>query len=244
MSSTSSADSGKYRRNTKKHTSIQVVDKKAETRHIFKVKYYNDKIHTTVTHTESAVEKWIDDVYKSFVDRLGNLVVGLDIEQVQNNKVDVLQLCVGHKCLIFQFFGCDKDQVPASLVHFLNDHDIKFVGAGIDRVAEKLLVDYGMSISSKSEDLGRLADNKLGTRGLYHAKLNSLVNIVLGEHLHHEPKYTRITFSRWDRDYLKNEQVEHACLDAYASFKLGLYLSLLPSPKETNKAKAICPGAI
>ncbi|KAI3841465.1 hypothetical protein MKX03_019448 [Papaver bracteatum] len=241
MSSTSNADGntngGKHRRYPKKHTSIEVVDKKAETHHMFKVRYYNDKIHTTVTHTESIVERWIDLVYKSIAYKLGNLVVGLDIKRVRNNEeVDVLQLCDGHRCLIFQFFGCDKDQVPQSLVYFLNDHKIKFVGAGIDRVADKLLVDYGLSIST-TEDLGRLADNKLGTRGLYQAELNSLVNIVLGKHLHHQPKFTRIAFSRWDRDYLKNEQVEYACLDAYASFELGLYLLPLPAPKETKQSQ-------
>ncbi|KAI3913105.1 hypothetical protein MKW98_007121 [Papaver atlanticum] len=223
MSSTSNAEGntngGKHRRYPKKHTSIEVVDKKAE------------------THHKSIVEQWIDVVYKSFADKLGNLVVGLDIKRVRNNEeVDVLQLCVGHRCLIFQFFARNKDQVPKSLVDFLNDHKIKFVGAGIDRVADKLLVDYGLRIST-TEDLGNLADRKLGTRGLYQAELNSLVNIVLGQHLHHQPQFRRITFSRWGRDYLKNEQVEYACLDAYASFKLGLYLLPLPAPKETKQSQ-------
>ncbi|KAI3944699.1 hypothetical protein MKW98_021157 [Papaver atlanticum] len=175
MSSTSSA---------KKHTSIEVVEKKTETHHTFKVKYYNDKIYTTVTHTASVVDQWIEGVDTTFAVKLKleNLVVGLDIERVRNNKVD--------------FFGRDKNQVPKTLVDFLNDQRIKFVGAGIDFLADKIL---------------------FGTRGLYQSELNSLVNIMLGKHLHHEPKFTRITLSRWDRDILKNEKVEYACLDAYTS---------------------------
>ncbi|KAI3914485.1 hypothetical protein MKW92_052910 [Papaver armeniacum] len=231
-----STNGGKYRQYTKKHTSIQVVDKKTETHHTFKVKYYNDKISTTVTHTASIVDQWIDEVYKSLANKFDKLVVGLDIEWVRNNKVDVLQLCCARRCLIFQFFGCDKNQVPKSLVDFLNDGRIIFVGAGIDEAAHKLSIDYGLSIATtRSEDLGRLADYKLGTRGLYQLDLSSLVNIVQGKLLHLQPKYRRISCSRWDRDTLKNEQVEYACLDAYASFKLGLSLLLLPAPKESQE---------
>ncbi|RZC45042.1 hypothetical protein C5167_037991 [Papaver somniferum] len=130
-----------------------------ETHHTFKVRYYNDTIRTTVTHTASVVDQWIKDVYTEFADKLklDELVVGLDIEWARHNKVD--------------------------------DDRIKFVRAGILEV-----------------------------------------NIVLGKHLHLQPKFGRITFSRWDRDTLKNEQVEYACLDAYASFKLGLYLLPLKNP--------------
>ncbi|KAI3854375.1 hypothetical protein MKW92_004300 [Papaver armeniacum] len=228
-----STKGGKYRQYPKKHTSIQVVDKKTETHHTFKVRYYNDTIRTTVTHTASVVDRWIENVYTDFADilKLDELVVGLDIEWARNNKVDVLQLCLAHRCLIFQFFGRDKDQVPKSLVNFLNDDRIIFVRAGIAEAAHKLSIDYGLSIAT-TEDLGRSADYKLGTQGLYQVDLNSLVNIVLGQHLHLQPKFTRITFSRWDRDTLKNDQVEYACLDAYASFKLGLHLLLLPAPKK------------
>ncbi|XP_026396719.1 Werner Syndrome-like exonuclease [Papaver somniferum] len=175
-----------------------------------------------VTHTESVVDQWIEDVYNDYADKLdnGNLVVGLDIEWARHNKVDVLQLCFAHRCLIYQFFD---NEVPESLITFLNDDGIIFVRAGIDEAAHKLLVDYGLNVA-RTQDLGRLADCKLGTQGLYQLDLNSLVNIVLGQHLHLQPKFRRISFSRWDRDTLKNEQVEYACLDAYASFKLGLYL--------------------
>ncbi|KAI3855993.1 hypothetical protein MKX03_031026 [Papaver bracteatum] len=226
---TSSADGGstnnggEYRMYPKKHTSIQVVDKKTETHHTFKVKYYNDKIDTTVTHTESIVDEWIKGVYKSYAaNKIDDPVVSLDIEWVRNNK----------------FFGCDKNQVPESLVDFLNDERIIFVRSGIDEAAHKLWFDYGLGIATRaaliatSEDLGRLTDYKIGTAGLYQLDLNSLVNIVLGKHLHLQPKFGRITFSRWDRNTLKNEQVEYACLDAYASFKIGLHLLRLLAPKE------------
>ncbi|KAI3875828.1 hypothetical protein MKX03_023751 [Papaver bracteatum] len=208
----SSTNGGKYRQHYTKHTSIQVVDKNRETHHIFKVRYYDDTIFTTVTHTASVVDQWIRNVYTDFADKLklDDLVVGLDIEWARHNKVDVLQLCFAHSCLIYQ---------------------IIFVRAGIDEATNKLSIDYGLSIA-RNQDLGSLVDSMLGTLGLYQLDLNSLVNIVLGKHIHLQPKFRRITFRRWDMNTLKNEQVEYACLDDYASFKLGLYL-LRPSSEES-----------
>ncbi|KAI3974748.1 hypothetical protein MKX01_037544 [Papaver californicum] len=170
-SSSSSADGSRstngkgaqYSRNS----SITVIDNKTETHHTFDVSFYNDTIRTTVTPVESIVDQWIADVYASFGSKIkeegSNLIVGLDIEWVrlhetsQRYVVAVLQLCLAHQCLIFQFLGRDKEQVPESLVEFLNDERIVFVGAGIDQDARKLWVDYGLNVA-RSEDLGSLAD--------------------------------------------------------------------------------------
>ncbi|KAI3964845.1 hypothetical protein MKW92_011773 [Papaver armeniacum] len=225
----------------------------------FNVKFDKDNIYTTLTSKTSSVDKWIADVYNSFPTQIENqnLVVGLDIEWVRlwgqtglPNKVDVLQLSLAHKCLIFQFFGCDgdKNQVPVSLGKFLDDKRIIFVGSGIDHDARKLWVDWGLNVA-RSEELAGLAEYKLGgSEGIYKAGLKDLMLEVLGQDL---PKHVGLTLSRWD-GALSMNQIMYACLDAYASFKLGMELrrrkkvnkgfinryprrELIMSPKQTNQ---------
>ncbi|MCL7049235.1 hypothetical protein MKW94_008543 [Papaver nudicaule] len=220
-------------------TSFQVVDTKTETHHTFNVGYNDDIIRTTVTPEASIVDEWIEDLYASIEEfPEEGLVVGLDIEWVrlqetsQRNKIDVLQLCFDKQCLIFQFFGCDK--VSEKLGNFLSDSRIVFVGSGIDKDARKLFVDYDLFVA-RSEDLGPLADYKLGRKNLYKKNLKVLVEEVLGEKL---PKYGAITLSRWDigdkydKGHLRKEQVMHACLDAYASFRVGMDLIHRPDPSK------------
>ncbi|KAI3837403.1 hypothetical protein MKX03_022611 [Papaver bracteatum] len=232
-SSSCSSDGGPYQYYGNHHTSIQVIDKETETHHSFKVSFYNNPIQTTVTHTAYIVNRWIGDVYASYARYIENhnLIVGLDIEwvrlrEISRNKVAVLQLCLAHRCLIFQLFGRDKEQLPESLFDFLRDERIRFVGAGIDQDAYKLWVDYGLTVA-RTEDLAGLAAYKLGGERLHRAGLKSLIWHVLGKDL---AKHRMITLSRWDVDFLTDEQVEYACLDAYASFRLGFYLIGCPAP--------------
>ncbi|KAI3839133.1 hypothetical protein MKW92_038314 [Papaver armeniacum] len=218
-----------------KNSHIKVIDDKTETHHTFDVSFYTDIIRTTVTPETSIVDEWIKRVYESFHSKLedgNNLIVGLDIEWVrlcERNKVSVLQLCLAHQCLIFQFLGLPKHEVPESLIDFLNDGRIIFVGSGIDQDANKLWIDYGLNVARR-EDLAGLSDHKLGTKDLYQSGLQFLMWKVLGKNLH-KPK--GLTLSRWDFDFLTNEQVAYACLDAYASFKLGM--KLMHRPRTVNK---------
>ncbi|KAI3867593.1 hypothetical protein MKW98_005970 [Papaver atlanticum] len=219
-------------------TDIIVIDKETESHHTYDVRFNTDVIRTIVTDTASIVDEWIHGVYKSFSDKLkdgNNLIVGLDIEWVrlrednqnQRNRIAVLQLCSGNQCLIFQFFGCDK--IPESLINFVNDGRIIFVGSGIDQDARKLWVDYGLNVAI-SEELGGLADYTLGRSDCYRSGLKSLMYKVFGEVLH---KPRGITLSRWDYEFLKDEQVLYACIDAYASYLLGM--ELMPRREIVNK---------
>ncbi|KAI3964848.1 hypothetical protein MKW92_011776 [Papaver armeniacum] len=210
---------------------ITVIDKETESHHTFEVQFNTDVIRTIVTDRTSIVNQWIADVYEGFPDKLkdgNNLIVGLDIEWVrlretdQRNKIAVLQLCLENQCLIFQFFGRDKD-MPQNLINFLNDDRIMFVGAGIDQDARKLWVDWGLNVA-RSEELAGLAEYTLGRTDIYRAGLRSLMRIVLRKEL---PKPRGILLSRWDigdEGVLRDEQVRYACLDAYASYKIGMEL--------------------
>ncbi|KAI3867590.1 hypothetical protein MKW98_005967 [Papaver atlanticum] len=269
MSTTSSSadgsiNDGQYQYNDyHRYTCINFVDWETETNHqTFDVGFYNDKIRTTMVSTESVADQWIENVYSSFATHIenNNLVVGLDIEWLrlretsQRNEVAVLQLCLAHQCLIFLFFGLfgrskklQKLPVPESLAYFLNDERITFVGAGIDQDARKLWVDHGLTVA-RSEELADLADYTLRRTDLYRAGLKSLMWKVLGEDL---SKRRWITLSRWDNEILSDDQVEYACLDAYASFRLGIELmppapfnrypqeDIKKPPKETNQDQGV-----
>ncbi|KAI3847623.1 hypothetical protein MKX03_012935 [Papaver bracteatum] len=66
----------------------------------------------------------------------------------------------------------------------------------------KVWVDYALTVA-------RSEDYKLGGQRLYRAGLKSLMWHVLGEDL---PKRRVITLSRWDVDFLTDEQSAYACL--------------------------------
>ncbi|KAI3869549.1 hypothetical protein MKX03_012126 [Papaver bracteatum] len=190
------------------------------------VHFYNERIHTVVTNTASVVDEWILKIYDDFHNKLNNLVVGLDCEWKANfekgnrirNRLAVLQLCVAHQCLIFQF-KC-RDYIPASLYKFLNNEKFIFVGVGVDEDCDKLFDDYRLSVA-KTIDLRPLAVEKLKRKELKRAGLKSLADTVLARDL---PKPKKVTLSKWDAPFLTYRQIQYACLDAFVSFKLGIFL--------------------
>ncbi|KAI3908813.1 hypothetical protein MKW98_029363 [Papaver atlanticum] len=206
--------------------SIEELDVSQPTHHTYVVRFYNERIHTVVTHTASVVDEWISKIYNDFHNKLNNLVVGLDCEWKANfekgsniqNRVAVLQLCVAHRCLIFQFRW--RDYIPTSLYNFLNNEKFIFVGVGVDEDCDKLFDDYGLSVA-KAIDLRPLAVEKMKRKELKRSGLKSLADTVLARDL---PKPKKVTLSKWDADFLTYRQIQYACLDAFVSFKLGIVL--------------------
>ncbi|KAI3953834.1 hypothetical protein MKW98_017658 [Papaver atlanticum] len=204
---------------------IRELDVSQSTHHTYMVSFYNDRIYTVVTQTAWVVDEWISKIYNDFHDKLDNLVVGLDCEWRVNfkkgstrNKIAVLQLCVGHQCLIFQF-AC-RDYIPVSLHEFLNNEKFIFVGVGVAEDGDKLFEDYGLSVA-RTIDLRTLAAEKLDFEELEATGLKGLAFTVLRRDL---PKPKNVTLSRWDESFLTNRQIQYACLDAFVSFKLGIVL--------------------
>ena len=174
-------------------------------------------IETTVTDKANIVEEWIHLVLSRYAKNHG-MVVGLDTEWMrdQNNKtkVAILQLCVKDKCLIFQLFLMDN--IPQSLRSFLSAFNLKFVGVGIENDIERLKDDYGLECKN-GIDLATLAmtqcTNILSSRGLKH-----LAKRLVGLDM---KKSKDVCTSEWQSRVLTKDQVEYACIDAYASYKIG-----------------------
>ncbi|KAI3980758.1 hypothetical protein MKX01_025323 [Papaver californicum] len=221
------------------NVSIELVDKFKDTHHTYTVTYYKDKILTTVTRTRCTVDHWISEVYRHYNGKLNNLDIGLDIDWCRlrrdrgpGNKVDVLQLCLSRRCLIFQLSCCDD--IPNSVIEVLGNKKFIF-----------LLIDHGLKVG-RSEDLGSLADCKFANsfgdykrNELYKAGMKTLAKVVLNQDL---PKSRSITLKNWDRGLLSDNQIEYACLDSLVSYKLGTYLFNMDS--STNNSEKVVKEAV
>uniref|UniRef100_A0A7N0THU1 3'-5' exonuclease domain-containing protein n=1 Tax=Kalanchoe fedtschenkoi TaxID=63787 RepID=A0A7N0THU1_KALFE len=184
-------------------------------------------INTIVTHYTSVVKDWIEEIeyiHRFRINR-GKMVVGLDVEwrpQMQRNMprnpVAVIQLCVGHRCLIFQVLRCGG--VPLSLLEFLRNEDCTFVGVGIAGDVNKLWEDYELDVSN-AVDLRFLAADETECRWMRNAGIAALSRAVLGKAIR---KPRSVTMSDWSRARLTKEQVQYACVDAFLSFELGRVL--------------------
>ncbi|XP_057971399.1 3'-5' exonuclease-like [Malania oleifera] len=184
-----------------------------------------ETIRTLVTATPSMVDFWIFEIQHFHRRKLHRLIVGLDVEwrpnnrHYTNNPVAILQLCVGHRCLIFQLICAPH--IPQSLSRFLANPDYTFVGVGIAGDVEKMVEHYGLEVSN-TVDLGELAASALGVRELRTAGLKTLAREILGKEMQ-KPK--SVSRSRWDYKWLNRRQIQYACLDAFLSFEIGRILN-------------------
>ncbi|TKY73575.1 Werner Syndrome exonuclease [Spatholobus suberectus] len=173
-------------------------------------------IETIITYKASTVEEWIQLVSSSYAGK--QRVVGLDTEwmpaQNPKTKVAILQLCIENKCLIIQLFHMEN--IPQSLRSFLMDSDFKFVGVGVMNDLQMLKRDYGLE-SNKGIDVFRLAKEKWPNR-ISSGKLKDLAKELVGLDME---KSKDVCTSEWKSKELTQAQVEYACIDAYASYKIG-----------------------
>ncbi|KAF5207786.1 Werner syndrome-like exonuclease [Thalictrum thalictroides] len=203
--------------------SIQDIDSTSMEYSTYTVTIFNEVVHTVVTCTPTKVDEFITEILNTHQNN--PFIVGLDIEWRPNfnrnidNPVATLQLCIGRKCLIFQFLYAPS--IPKSLIDFLNNPSYKFVGIGIDEDVEKLLLDYSLRVANPV-DLRSFAVNQLNRNELKNAGLKEMARVVLDMEIS-KPK--RVTMSRWDVEWLTYDQVQYACVDAFLSFEIGMYMA-------------------
>ncbi|CAL4961532.1 unnamed protein product [Urochloa decumbens] len=179
------------------------------------VSFDEDCIDTTLTDSGDVVEWWLAETYR--MHRRGH-VAGLDVEwrpALTQSPVAVLQLCVGHRCLVFQILRADR--VPAMLAAFLADPRFTFVGVGVRDDAAKLRAGYALRVAN-AVDLRRLAADATGRPELLRAGLQALAWQVMGVQME-KPYHVRT--SAWDAPVLSDDQLMYACADAFASYEVG-----------------------
>ncbi|XP_055819456.1 uncharacterized protein LOC129888519 [Solanum dulcamara] len=189
------------------------------------IPFYRDQIEVTVTKKASEVDRWIGQTVHIHRRRLHKLLVGLDIEwratrnpTEETPSVALLQLCVGHRCILFQLLHADY--IPNSLFAFLGNPSFSFLGVGVHDDGVKLYTDYGLFVANPV-DLNKLAMVVHEIEAYGRIGLKRMAYEVLGKVM---KKPFNVTMSEWDAEELVYEQVEYACIDAFVSFKLGMNL--------------------
>ncbi|KAL6616030.1 hypothetical protein ACP70R_038300 [Stipagrostis hirtigluma subsp. patula] len=182
------------------------------------VSFDEDCIDTTLTDSGGVVEWWLRETYRAHRGELDGLIVGLDVEWRPSRvprPVAVLQICVAHRCLVFQIFHADY--VPNALSRFLASGRFVFVGVGVHDDAARLRAGYGLGVG-RAVDLRQLAADTLGRPELRRAGLQALAWEVMGVQME-KPHHVRV--SDWEARELTEDQFKYACADAFASFELG-----------------------
>ncbi|XP_074318826.1 3'-5' exonuclease-like [Silene latifolia] len=184
----------------------------------YQVTFAGKTIETTVTKSASTITDWINQI--PFNTLTTNQVVGLDLEwrphpvRSMSNTTATLQLCVDTKCLIVQLFYVDF--IPQSLKDFLSSSAFTFVGVEVADDARKLKSEYGLECN-KTDDVRAAAMRKWPYR-FRRPGLKDLAFDLLGLRM---DKTKRVTLTDWQAEVLTMDQIQYACIDAYASFRLG-----------------------
>ncbi|CAH9080201.1 unnamed protein product [Cuscuta epithymum] len=188
------------------------------------VQFGGKRIETTVTDRAAVANDWVTAIRSKHAGE-PTVVVGLDNEwrphpvSYMSNKSATLQLCVDEDCLILQLFHVDE--IPEELKRFLSDPTFVFVGVEVADDVRKLREEYGLECA-KSEDIRELAKEKWPGR-FRRPGLKDLAMEICGLNMR-KPKH--VCMSNWEVRELSLAQVEYACIDAYASYKIGQRLLL------------------
>ncbi|KAL6616029.1 hypothetical protein ACP70R_038299 [Stipagrostis hirtigluma subsp. patula] len=184
------------------------------------VSFHGDHITTTVTDSGDVVRSWVEETYRAHRRCPHRLVVGLDAKWRTSARhpgpVAVLQLCVGRRCLVFQILCADR--TPGALLDFAADRRrFTFVGVGIFDVTAKLRDEYGLRVG-RAVDLRGLAADMLGRVELWSAGLRELAWEVIGVEME---KPRQLRGKEWEERVLTDDQLKHACADAFAAMEVG-----------------------
>ncbi|XP_031390593.1 uncharacterized protein LOC116203064 [Punica granatum] len=162
------------------------------------VNFYNHKIEAFVTNDPNQVELWINTTEYLYDDRLYKLLLGLDLKWRSNfagngrdNLVALIQLCIGHRCLIFQVLW--TTHVPVRLYTFMSNPKYTFVGVGIWENTLKLLSDNRLWIM-RMVDIRQLAAMRFCDLELLSLGLKDLGARYPGKVLE---KPEAVTLSQW-----------------------------------------------
>lgn len=189
-----------------------------------RAKYYDlichdHRVNVIVTSKPAVVRKWVHSICYNRRHLLyrARLVVGLGVQWTPgtNTGAAAIQICVGHNCLIFQLQHAD--QSPAILRRFLSNPDITFVGVWNNRDAAMLSNSHHRLQVTRLVDLRHPASSDRDCS--LAASMETLASEILG--WNGMVKEEWVGRSDWDVEWLSEEQVRYASLDAFLSFLIG-----------------------
>lgn len=171
-----------------------------------------------MTNKSAVANEWAASMLSKYSGK--QTVVGLDNEwkpnfsRYTNNKLATLQLCIDNTCLIVQLFYLDE--IPQTLKKFLANPNFTFVGVEVGEDILKLKNEYGL-VCYNQADIRDVAKKKWPCR-YSRPGLKDLAYDICSLNM---PKPKHVSMSNWEATELSVSQVEYACIDAYASFKIG-----------------------
>ncbi|KAF0927802.1 hypothetical protein E2562_036222 [Oryza meyeriana var. granulata] len=194
------------------------------------------QVVATVTSHAGAARRWVYTTRWRLGCRLrhdGGATVGMGVQWTPpfratkggaEPRPGTLQLCVGHRCLVFQL--AHAGAVPAVLRRFLADDRVVFVAYGVRSDCRKLEEHHGLEVARTVElravpgigntSMERMAEEHLGWGGV--------------------SKPREVGTSRWDARRLTKMQVQYACVDAYLSFRLAVHVAAAPDSTSTSSS--------
>lgn len=208
---------------------------------MYLVSYSCEILEATVTNDTSIVEYWLQITVLSI--RQPYMIIGLNCEwgphpisPTTSHKISIMQFCVGTKCLIFQLSHMNFN-IPQSVKSFLSDSHNIFVGVGVEEIVSMLRNEYGICCENTLFDVRALAKKRFpfsfcGRPGLK-TLAYQLVKLPMWK-----PKKV-LLLSDFESLNLDKEQVKNACIDVYASYRIGHKLI-----KESNESVSGLLGVI
>uniref|UniRef100_A0A0D9WUR9 3'-5' exonuclease domain-containing protein n=1 Tax=Leersia perrieri TaxID=77586 RepID=A0A0D9WUR9_9ORYZ len=172
-----------------------------------------------VTPHPSFARRWVHTTRWLHRRHHRRLIVGLGVQWTPHTRrrgphlppPATIQLCVGHRCLVFQL--SQANSIPNAIRRFLADPRVTFVGSGNSHDRRMLGFYYGIHVASGCELRG------LARMG--NASMEDMADRLLGYRGIRKPFH--VAMSDWHVDFLSDEQVQYASLDAYLSFRLAVY---------------------
>ncbi|WVZ61482.1 hypothetical protein U9M48_011345 [Paspalum notatum var. saurae] len=188
----------------------------------YTVRVFDDRFASLATVCPADARRWVATTRwrHGGLLRRGRLVVGLGVQWTPSYQPlhgeppvpDTLQLCVGHRCLVYHLARADA--VPEGLRRFLADPRVTFVGSGAANDARMLSAHRGLHVRHGVE-LRSVA-------GTGNASVEDMAHRFLGYPGIHKPK--EVATSAWHAPRLSQDQVQYAAVDAYLAFRLGVHL--------------------
>jgi hypothetical protein len=190
---------------------------------IYTVDLDGTEITATVTAVSSVVKKWLNDTLYLRRDYINQLVVGLGVQWTPGGydpPADTMQLCVGRRCLIFQL--AHAEYILQRLRTFLQNPNHTFVGFWNHSDRRKLeSSEHELEMFDDPIDL-RYYTEDLCDEDLAGASVDEIVEKCVGYEVEQKRE---ISMSDWCDEYLSDEQVSYACVDAYCAFLMGKNIS-------------------
>ncbi|KAK1305568.1 hypothetical protein QJS10_CPA10g01693 [Acorus calamus] len=222
--------------------------------------HFFDVAHIATVVTASSVQAslWVYKFLYAYKDDDANnndnptrFLVGLDVKWRteyghQHNPVEVLQLCVEQRCLIFQICRCDA--IPNAFSNFLSDTHFTFAGININESVRRLILDYNVRVGNIMDIRTLKEQVELRRAGLrlildYNVRVGNIRELHTWLEEEREPIRLKregrqldrdiliwmmqnrmsVQSANWDEERLSLEHIMYPCMDSFIPFQAAWY---------------------